>query len=127
MKKACETPDLLAAVQKIILAEYKEQYTSNKQYALEKSHYATIEKFDTNDWTEFLNIIEWKFAQPDIDELESMLITQIKSFNFPGINIEGKEPFIRAHLFYDLELRQAKKNSAERFITPTHIELIYRR
>jgi type II secretory pathway predicted ATPase ExeA len=127
VKKAYETLDLLPAVQKIILAEYKEQYTGNKQYTLKKSHYATIEKFDTNDWTEFLNTIEWKFAQPNIDELEDMLITQIKSVNFPGINIEGKEPFIRAQLFYDLELRQAKKNPAERFITPTDIELIYRR
>jgi type II secretory pathway predicted ATPase ExeA len=127
VKKEYETPDLLPAVQKIILAEYKQQYTGNKQYTLENSHYATIEKFATNDWTEFLNTIEWKFAQPDIDELEDMLITQINSVNFPGINIEGKEPFIRAQLFYDLELRQAKKNPDERFIKPSDIELIYRR
>ncbi len=126
-RKAYDTTELLPAVKKIILKEYEEQYGSNKQFPLSCSHFITIEKFSDVDWKAFLNAIEWNFEQPDVDELEKELIKQIKDIAFPGVNIEGKEAFIRAQLFYDLEIRQAKQDLSERFVSEKDVELIFRR
>lgn len=125
--KSYNIPELFPAVKKIILKEYEEQYASNKQYPLSSSHYSTIEKFSDEDWKVFLNAIEWNFEQPEVDELEKKLIEQIKGIAFLGVNVEGKEAFIRAQLFYDLEIKQAKKDLSERFISEKDVELIFRR
>ena len=126
-RKSYDTTELLPAVKKTILKEYEEQYASNKQFPLSGSHFATIEKFSDEDWKAFLNAIGWNFEQPDVDELEKKLIEQIRGIAFPGVNVEGKEAFIRAQLFYDLEIRQAKQEFSERFVSEKDVELIFRR
>ena len=125
--KAYDTTELLPAVKKIILKEYEEQYASNKQFPISSSHFATIKKFNDEDWKTFLNAVEWNFEQPDVDELEEKLIEQIKDITIPSVNIEGKEAFIRAQLFYDLEIRQAKQELSERFVSEKDVELTFRR
>lgn len=125
-KKYDET-DLLPAVKKLILNEYKTQYNNNKNFTLEESHYTTLEKFGDKEWIAFLDTIKWKFQQDDIEALENKVVEQIGKVTFPGLSILGKERFIRAELFYELEVRQNKKKSAERFIDKNFIELTFRR
>jgi len=125
--KSYDITELLPAVKKIILKEYEEQYANNKHYPLSSSHFSTVEKFSDAEWKAFFNTIEWNFEQPDVEELEKKLIEQIKDIAFPGVNIEGKEAFIRAQLFYDLELRQARQDLLERFVSEKDVELIFRR
>lgn len=127
IEKRYTEENLLSAVKKIVLNEYFLQYTNNKNYPLDKSHYSDIEKFEDADWITFLNYIDWQFEQDDINALEDKVLKQIADIKFTGINIEGKERFIRAELFYELELRQIKTKSEERFITSDYVELTYRR
>lgn len=127
IEKKYAEENFLPTVKKIVLNEYYLQYKDNEKYPLDKSHYSDIEKFDDADWIAFLDNIDWQFEQDDISVLEDKVLKQISEIKFAGINIEGKEPFIRAQLFYELELRQIKTKSEERFITADYIELTYRR
>lgn len=125
--KDYDIENLLSAVKQIILNEYHSQYSNNKTYKLEESYYDTLIKFEDKDWISFLSKIQWNFNQDDIDELESKVLNQILAIKIPGLNIEGKEHFICAKLFYDLEIRQNKTKIEERFIDKNYVELTFRR
>lgn len=119
---------LIYITKTIILDEYKSQYENNRSYKLEESYYSTIEKFSDSDWIAFYNIIEWKFNENDIEKLENAVLSQIIEIKFPTIpTISGKERFIMAELFYELEIRQTKSITAERFIDKQFIELTFHR
>ncbi|TXI87942.1 MAG: NACHT domain-containing protein [Chryseobacterium sp.] len=126
-EKKYDEKNLLSAVKKIILSEYQNQYTGNANFSIEESHYSSLEKFNDEDWIAFLKTVEWKFQQENIVALEAKVIEQIAGIKFPGINTDGRERFIRAELFYELELRQTKTKFEDRFITKDFIELTFRR
>lgn|GEM_PF-3582726 len=121
-------PNLLPAVKTLILSEYKYQYENNKDHTLAGSHFATLSAFTNSDWQDFFNVIDWIFDNDQIEDLEKKIIVQIGNvtFDIPLITT-GKEPFIRAELFYQLELRQNKQVISERFLDRKEVELIFHR
>lgn len=121
-------PNLISAAKALILDEYRKQYEENCNYKLDESHYSTIEKFTDSDWIDLFNIVAWNFDGDNIDVLEDKVLSQINNMNFPTIpTLAGKERFIRAELFYQLELRQTKRNIADRFIDKNFVELTFQR
>lgn len=110
----------------ILLHEYKKQYEGNKNVSLEGSYHDTIVSFSTDEWIEFFDTIQWEFSDINIEDLENQVLEKIKNAKFnPEDNIGIKAQFIRAELFYQLELRQNKNKTEERFLTNKDIELIY--
>lgn len=118
----------IEAAKQILLHEYKRQYEENKRFPLESSFYKIIEEFSTEEWKTFFNKIDWVFSDTSLDKLEKQVLEQIIKSNFaPPENLEFKAPFIRAELFYQLELRQNKEKTEDRFLTKKDIEIIFLR
>lgn len=118
----------LEAAKSIILSEYKTQYQSNKNVSLKTSYYDALCAFQDQDWKDFFKIITWHFDADSIEAHEIAIIEQIKSTTLVSSNqIAYKAPFIRAELFYQLEIRQNKTILNERFLTRDNVELIFHR
>lgn len=118
----------IEAAKQIILHEYKKQYEENRNVSLENSFYNIIKAFTTDDWKAFFNKINWVFNDTTIEKLEEQVLDQIIKSNFiTSEKLPIRARFIRAELFYELELRQTKKKTEDRFLTKKDIENIFYR
>lgn len=118
----------IEAAKQILLHEYKRQYEKNKRFPIESSFYKVIEAFSTEEWKIFFNTIDWVFSGTSLEKLEEQVLEQIIKSNFATPeNLKFKAPFIRAELFYQLELRQNKEKTEDRFLTKKDIEIIFLR
>ncbi|KUJ59224.1 hypothetical protein AR687_24205 [Flavobacteriaceae bacterium CRH] len=125
-KKDYSDPNTIEAVKTLIVDEYKSQYENNKNVSLENSYYAALLKFENQDWIDFLNTISWIFTDEKLETLEGAIIDKINSGPFiTSDKIHLRSPFIRAELFYQLELRQGKQKTAERFLTRKDVEIVF--
>ncbi|WP_343556323.1 hypothetical protein [Sphingobacterium sp.] len=127
--KAYEKEHLIDAAKKIVLEEYRKQYANNNHYPLSSSYYNVISGFTEEDWKTFFDTITWELQGMDIKELEDEIIKQINSVTFitaiTPMEIAAKASFIRAELCYEIELRQIKHRSSERFLKRRDIENIF--
>jgi hypothetical protein len=119
--------NLLPAVKSFLLDEYKNQYENNKNVSLAGSHYSAIEAFDEDTWLTFLRAIDWQFNQDSIQELEEKVLAQIRGISLWGPLRIGMERYIRAELFYELDLRHAKQTTDGRFLRKEDVELMFTR
>lgn len=116
----------LAAAKVLILDEYKSQYENNSAVKLDQSHYAAINSFTDKDWKDFFGSITWTFTNTSLEDLEAEIIGKINATTIiPSTLVTYKAPFIRAELFYQLELRQAKSKTSERFLKRAEVENIF--
>ncbi|OXB21482.1 hypothetical protein B0A80_16940 [Flavobacterium tructae] len=119
-------PLTLSSVKILVLDEYKRQYESNKSVSLEKSHYKALQKFKDEDWTVFLDSIQWTFSDTTLESLEKEILEKIAATTLvKQEHLILKAPYIRAELFYQLELRQTKTISQERFLDREKVEQIF--
>lgn len=119
-------PKTIGAAKQILLNEYKKQYDGNKNVSLANSHYENIQLFSTKDWESFFDKVEWVFSGITIEELEELVLEQIQKTSVtssPSSRIKAQ--FIRAELFYQLELRQNKAMTADRFLKKADIENVF--
>ncbi|KRD09127.1 hypothetical protein ASE21_14870 [Flavobacterium sp. Root901] len=119
-------PLTLKAVKALILDEYKRQYEKNKFVTVEKSNFPVLEAFNDEDWKIFFSSIQWVFSTTSSEELEKEVFDKIiTSGLIESPNLIYKAPLIRAELFYQLEIRQTKKNLEDRLLSRTAVENIF--
>lgn len=120
-QKKFDTPKLIDACSKLILAKYEQQYKSRTDGILD-----TLKGFNNEDWTNFLTRVNWSFGSSDHDSIKTELDQLIRKYaESIHLDATGKEHFIRALFSYDIEDRQLNAASAERFVTGETIHLLF--
>lgn len=116
----------LSAAKILILSEYKRQYESNKNVKLEQSYFSVLSSFSDQDWKDFFGTIFWTFTDTSLEVLEKEILDKINTTTLvDSARISYKAPFIRAELFYQLELRQTKNKTEDRLLNRTQVENIF--
>ncbi|MED4016295.1 hypothetical protein [Sutcliffiella cohnii] len=120
MNKEFDYPNLLDTVKKVVIHEYKKQYSDP-----EEGHLYSIEKMSDDLWKEFLNQLDWKFGEEDDKELEATLIQEIGQQSFyPSVDITGKESHVLSILLAELEKRQNNKDLLGRLINHSDVRRV---
>lgn len=116
--------DVLECIKKRLIYEYKEQYNGKK----ETGYIKVIEKFDNNQWKNFLLKIDWKFGQYDDVQLKKELVNIIKNRNFfEYANIDNKEDIAIDLLIEMFSENEQITDILSKHVTGTHVENIFLR
>lgn len=107
--------DVWGIIKKVIFQEY------NNQYKVDLSL-----EVDDRILNVFIEKIAWYFEAPDVPELETLIIQQIKDCTFYSDKIlYGREKQIMVAINYELITREQAKHELSRFVTKDIIENIF--
>ena len=105
--------DVAAVVHKVLLEEYKEQYSKKPG----KGYLQTLENIDLSDFKKFLQQISWHFGEVDEQVLKQEVIELIKASKLHNARHENKEETIFAIL---MELLDSKQNAPSLALKVVH-------
>lgn len=121
--KNYDYPNLLSAIKRFVITEYKKQYSKPGH----PGRIDLIEKMDVTQWKKFLACIDWKFGEPDEVTKKTEVIEKIKDCKYFSKSHTTKEDAIFAELMELYDERQNLKDLTEKFIHSSEIELVFNR
>ena len=111
--------NVVEAVKRYMLAEYKNQYQSKPS----DGYLSIFEEWTNDDWKQFLSRINWMFGQDDEQSLKKKVITQIRACkHFSVKHCDGYENQIFDSLMELFDGRLHIKDPLERFVYGAEIE-----
>lgn len=116
-------PRLLTCTKALILDEYEAQYRRISK----SGHLARLKQFTQVDWTDFLGLVDWLFAEADEAHCLQKLIEAIKKCPFFNEKHEGKEDLIYSAILELLDERQLVVDYAGRFVHRSDVALIFKK
>lgn len=114
--------ELANTIKSILIAEYEKQY---KEIA-GNGYLAALKTTTTEDFKNFLSKINWLSGQADEETLQEESIQLVKNSKYYELSMAGKENLIHAKLIDILDQRQSLLDLAERFITSSDIQLVFK-
>jgi hypothetical protein len=114
--------ELASTIKKILIAEYEKQYKEIDG----NGYLEPLKKTTTEDFKNFLSKINWLSGQADEETLQEESVQLVKNSKYYELSMSGKENLIHAKLIDILDQRQSLLDLAERFITSSDIQLVFK-
>ncbi|PIK13531.1 hypothetical protein [Halobacteriovorax sp. JY17] len=112
---------LIELLSKVLLNEYKSQY-SKKKY---NGNLGSIKQWDLENWKDFFRRIKFFFGEPNHEEIYKDVETLVKSLPQYSDDLIGKEGLIISALLEEVEKTQYLEGSSKGYVTNKSIELVY--
>lgn len=91
-----------------------------------ESNIKIIEAWDTQSWIDFFNSIFWIFQGENNNELENLIIDEIRNCKFFNHSLIGKEELIYSRLEQELNKKMISNDYSQRFLHLSEIQLIFK-
>lgn len=122
-----DSPDwsrILPVTKPLVLNELHHSFCSKNTDTCGPVHVAAT-SWDNQRWISFLELIDWRFEEPDDQELEALLRTKIKESKFFETSHAGKDGLILRAAIDKFDERQRSDRVHRRLVTATDLENIF--